>query len=397
MIKLRKYSLAGTFFVCLFAATALQAKQNVQFLGIAFVGGLKDAKVTMPYVTKVLNESIRSNANTELLKIVSNVDREDLVFLTGGEGGGSVNSGSALATAVAISAESFRDNRTSSGNTLKLSLRAQILTFDFTNKRVISAFPVYSAAVRSYDDTTDMEALREQLVLETLIKNDEDPGKSIFDLVGKKLQSLTFKEGWNINLKVRDVTVNPTAEAILKINNIPVDAYKNWLAASFASSLSDFHDIPVLPYTQGEAVSKMRLLFDERNDVSFSLPPADFVVNLVARGFVTKELDSTPKTTTKTHIVGMEVHFSDVAFKKRLYAENMQMGRVVRYSKDSQVAEWPLYEEVQLVLITEFMAQLVKPDKKWVSRHIKSKSKFREIAKKMQTVNIKIIQEIKGK
>ena len=93
----------------------------------------------------------------------------------------------------------------------------------------------------------------------------------------------------------------------------------------------------------------------------------------------------------------MEVHFSDVAFKKRLYAENMQMGRVVRYSKDSQVAEWPLYEEVQLVLITEFMAQLVKPDKKWVGRHIKSKSKFREIAKKMQTVNIKIIQEIKGK
>jgi len=390
------YSLAAAFLVCFFAATALQAKQNVQFAGIAFVGGLKDAEVTMPYVTKVLSDSKIRIANTELMKIVSKVDREDLVFLTGGEGGGSINSGSALATAVAISAESFRDNRTSFGNTLKLSLRAQILTFDFTNKRVISSFPVYSASVKSYNETTDMAALREELVVKTLINNDEDPGKSIFDKVGKKLETLKFKEGWKVYVQVRDVTVNPPAEEILKANNIPVDAYKSWLAAAFSSGLSDFHDIPVLPYTKGQALGAMRLRFDEGNDVSFSLPPADFAVDLVARGFGTKELGSTSATTTKTHGVGMEVGFSDVALGS-LFSENMQMGRVVQYSKDAQVGEWPIYEEVQLVLITEFMGQLVKPDKKWMDRHLKTKSKYKEIVKQMKTIDKNIIQIIKGK
>ena len=53
-------------------------------------------------------------------------------------------------------------------------------------------------------------------------------------------------------------------------------------------------------------------------------------------------------------------------------------------------------QEVQLVLISELMAQLVGPEKKWVGRHIKSKRKFKEISKKMKSVDKQIIQEIKG-
>jgi len=391
-----KVRLGVTLVLSLLMSVDLEAKQGVQFAGIAFVGGKADSEATMPYITTALAGSGLLMANQKLLAAVSQINREDIVFLTGGEGAASVNSGGALATALAISAESFRDNRTSIENTMKLSIRAQILTFDFTNKRIISAFPVYSATVKIYDDTTDMEALRLELVMKTLIGNEEDPGKSVFDKAAEKLQSLTFKEGWNVNLQVRTITINPPAAVILAANAIPERAYKRWFAASFSSAISDFHDIPVLPYTQGQAVNAMRLRFDEGNDISFSLPPPDFVVDLVARGFATKVLGSTTATITKSHGVGMEVGFVDAAFNNTYFSENMQMGRVVEYNKKTQVSEWPIYEEVQLVLISELMAQLVGPEKKWVGRHIKSKRKFKEISKKMKSVDKQIIQEIKG-
>jgi len=43
------------------------------------------------------------------------------------------------------------------------------------------------------------------------------------------------------------------------------------------------------------------------------------------------------------------------------------------------------------------MGQLVKPDKKWMDRHLKTKSKYKEIVKQMKTIDKNIIQIIKGK
>jgi len=91
----------------------------------------------------------------------------------------------------------------------------------------------------------------------------------------------------------------------------------------------------------------------------------------------------------------MEVHFSDVAFNEKYFSENMQMGRVVTYNKKTQVGEWPIYEEVQLVLINELMSQMDSPQKKWVERHVKGKRKFRDVAKKMRAVRSEIIERIK--
>ena len=210
----------------LFFATDLEAKQRVQFAGVAFVGGKADAAATMPYVTQLIGRSEFQSSSKKLAQEIIQIDREDLRFLVSGEGGASVDSGGAIATALAISAESFRDNRTSLKNTMKLSIRAQILTFDFSSKRIISAFPIYSASVKIYNDNTDMEALREDLVIKTLVANPEDPGKSIFDKAREKLGDLQLNKGWNVNLQVRNVTINPPAVAILKKNNISEKTYK---------------------------------------------------------------------------------------------------------------------------------------------------------------------------
>jgi hypothetical protein len=73
----------------------------------------------------------------------------------------------------------------------------------------------------------------------------------------------------------------------------------------------------------------------------------------------------------------------------------MQMGRVVQYNKNTQVSEWPIYEEVQLVLINELMAQLENPQKKWIDRHVKGKRRVKDVAKTMKSVNTDIIQKIR--
>jgi hypothetical protein len=390
-----KLSLRLALVGALLWAPVLEAKQQVQFAGVAFVGGKADAATTMPYVTQLLGGEEFQYASKKLASNITRIEREDLQFLVSGEGGVSVSSGGAIATALAISAETFRDNRTSIENTVKLSIRAQILTFDFTSKRIISAFPIYSATVKAYSDDIDMDALRRDLVLQTLIENAEDPGKSIFDKALERLRVLQFKSGWNVNLQVRNVAIKPPAAAILEANAIPTTAYKRWLAASFSAGVADVHGVPVLPYTQDQALNQMRLRFDEGDEINFSLPPVDFAVDLVARGFGTKVLASSAATVTKTHGVGMEVHFSDVAFNEKYFAENMQMGRVVQYNKNTQVSEWPIYEEVQLVLINELMAQLENPQKKWIDRHVKGKRRVKDVAKTMKSVNTDIIQKIR--
>lgn len=103
-----KVRLGVTLVLSLLMSVDLEAKQGVQFAGIAFVGGKADSEATMPYITTALAGSGLLMANQKLLAAVSQINREDIVFLTGGEGAASVNSGGALATALAISAESFR-------------------------------------------------------------------------------------------------------------------------------------------------------------------------------------------------------------------------------------------------------------------------------------------------
>ena len=52
-----RLSLVFAMLGSLFFATDLEAKQRVQFAGVAFVGGKADAAATMPYVTQLIGRS----------------------------------------------------------------------------------------------------------------------------------------------------------------------------------------------------------------------------------------------------------------------------------------------------------------------------------------------------
>jgi len=368
--------------------------QNVQFAGLVFVGSEEDTEKTMPVTKRLLNERGLESVNRELIGLLNSVQRPDIQFVFGG---GSVNSGRAFATALAINSETFSSDRTSRGGKLSVDLKAQILTFDFSSKRIISAFPLDVMYYEVFEDGADLDELKRLILAKALFLDAGAPtGASLFELFTKRLETFEFKEGWNANLQVKKVVLAENARKAVAARGYPEDAYENWVATSFASALSQVHGIPVLPFTRGQALNEMRLRFDEGNEIGFTFPPADFGVELTVTGFGTKVVKETEARVFKSHGVGLAVKFFDPNFNEVYLDENLLMSRVEQYSKGSKREEWPIYEDLERVLMNEINEQIDKPDKKWIDEHVRGDKKAKVVTKQLIEVQKRIISEIKG-
>ena len=68
--------------------------------------------------------------------------------------------------------------------------------------------------------------------------------------------------------------------------------------------------IPVLPYSLGQAISgAMPIRFSETSAFNINLPPADYVLDLTARGYVEKRLPEKLRIQSTTHISSARVSF----------------------------------------------------------------------------------------
>ena len=367
--------------------------QTILWAGIAFRGNVSDTAELLPLTKSVVDEIGLAKLNTLAWEGIQRVKRDDIRF---SQAVGTSTSGDAIALALALDFEQFQESVVR-GNVCAFGrLWAQVLVFDFSEKKLIGAFPLRVETPNSCerDVTVFPEDKKRALVRQLLF---EDNSKSILSAFERQLADQQFHSGWQANIKVTEVVLGKFTKAMLAESAWSEAAYRRWLAATFAAAMSDQQRIPVLPYSLGGAIAgAMPLRFGDSEAFNIALPPEDYAIKLTARGYVEKILDESKSRVAKSHIFSLGVDFYDPDFGDHYLNENMNIARTGEYAKTDSIDVVQIYEEITSVLVSEFLSQFPKPDKSWVTKHVKTKAKWKALQKNFETVDKEIFANIRG-
>jgi len=367
--------------------------QTILWAGIAFRGNVADTAELLPLTKSVVDEVGLVKLNTLAWEGIQRVKRGDIRF---SQAMGESTSGDAIALALALDFEQFQESVVR-GNVCAFGrLWAQVLVFDFSEKKLIGAFPLRVETPNSCerDVTVFPEDKKRALVRQLLF---EDVSRSILSAFERQLADQQFHSGWQANIKVTEVVLGKFTKAMLAESAWSEAAYRRWLAATFAAAMSDQQRIPVLPYSLGGAIAgAMPLRFGDSEAFNIALPPEDYAIKLTARGYVEKILDESKSRVAKSHIFSLGVDFYDPDFGDHYLNENMNIARTGEYAKTDSIDVVQIYEEITSVLVSEFLSQFPKPDKSWVTKHVKTKAKWKALQKNFETVDKEIFANIRG-
>ena len=382
--------------ICSSVVSGQDDPQTILWAGIAFRGNAPDITELLP-VTKSVVDRVGLVKLTELAwEKIQRIDRPDVRFT---RELGSSTSGNAIAMALALDFEQFGESVITNDQERNVCGRnrlwAQILVFDFTDKKLIGAFPLSTYVQECQRNASSFSQEKKVALAEELLF--QDAQKSILAQFESHLLTQRFHAGWQANIKVTEVVLGKYTKDMLEQSAWSEAAYRRWLAATFAAAMSQQQRIPVLPYSLGDAIAgAMPLRFSDTNAYAIALPPANYAVKLTARGYVEKLLDESKRRVAKSFIFSLGVDFYDPDFGDHYFDENMTMFEKKEYAKEDSIDAVQIYEEITAVLVSQFLEQFPKPDKKWVEKHIKTKAKWKDINKSLVAVDTEIFSNIRG-
>lgn len=382
--------------ICSSVVSGQDDPQTILWAGIAFRGNATDITELLPVTKSVVDRVGLIKLNELAWEKIQRIDRPDVRFT---RELGSSTSGNAIAMALALDFEQFGESVITNDQERNVCGRnrlwAQILVFDFTDKKLIGAFPLSTYVQECQRNASSFSQEKKVALAEELLF--QDAQKSILAQFESHLLTQRFHAGWQANIKVTEVVLGKYTKDMLEQSAWSEAAYRRWLAATFAAAMSQQQRIPVLPYSLGDAIAgAMPLRFSDTNAYAIALPPANYAVKLTARGYVEKLLDESKRRVAKSFIFSLGVDFYDPDFGDHYFDENMTMFEKKEYAKEDSIDAVQIYEEITAVLVSQFLEQFPKPDKKWVEKHIKTKAKWKDLNKSLVAVDTEIFSNIRG-
>jgi hypothetical protein len=390
-------SLALTILVSGYASNgyAETRTQTIYFAGVAYVGNVTDIQDRMPYTSAVVEEVGLVELNKRVLASIQTLERDDIKVTT--ELGRST-SGDAVAMALGLDFERLNPEYFPAVNQVCSSFTqvwAQILVFDLTDNKLLSAYPLKSS--QNLKCLPDAQTLPTEVAKEWMKEALMGTEGSILAAFPQALETLPLNKGWRSNIQVRDIKLGKTVRARLETEGVDEGVYRRWLASTFSSQMSDSQSIPVLPYTLGQAVGgSMPLSFKNADAFQIELPPATFVVDLTARGYAKKTLDESKRTVRNAYIFALGISFNHRLLGINFMDQNLQTFEAITQNKSDSIDEWELFERVTISLSDEFFKQFPKPDSKWLKQKIKGKSSAKDRKKAFEAVEESVFKKMRG-
>jgi hypothetical protein len=211
------------------------------------------------------------------------------------------------------------------------------------------------------------------------------------------VKNITIKPAWRSQIRIMNIDFSEQANKVLLEYEQDHDYFRQLAASSLSSSLSTKLDIPVLPYIKSDAIqNSMTLRFSNTDLMDFSIPEANFHINLTVRGFGHQILRSTDRTKVISFISGIQFSVIDNDFNDIKMDIKFQSGNLRKLSNTMEIDEWAEYEISFLSLMDQVVSQLQKPDKKWIKEHSTGEKSSKQTIKELKDVRAKVIDQIKG-
>ena len=254
-----------------------------------------------------------------------------------------------------------------------IDLHAQILAFDFAEKKVIAAYPV---AVQLRDGTKE-EPTAEYLIqrVRELYFTDAH-GVNIFDEFASRLKTLVIKEKYRNYIQLVNVSLTDrAAKKVAEISPLRERAFKGFVGQHFTKFLSVNQDVAVLPFAKGNKIEKrMSARFADGSVFNFELPEPDYEMEIEYTGFGKKQLDKNDVWEAWLYVTGYNLKVTE-PLSGRQYLNSAFRDSVVgrQVVKETEKPDhWSLYQEAFFTLSTNLTKQISERSSDWLSKRTKT-------------------------
>jgi hypothetical protein len=296
---------------------------------------------------------------------------------------------------IGISKEIFSEeyNSFSKAYNNSIGLFLQIYFYDFKEKKLIAAVPIYGEinfiSEKKADNNLKLKNLKDFYEDELIGENGEKVG--ITAKIKQVLENFELKEKYRNRIGVTKVDIEDRAKAEIP-NNLNQNELKNEIAQSLSSKLSLHQGVSIVPFIEGVAIGgTMKARIVQSSEIyNISLPKPDFFIELGISNFRKGIAETSDVSDIWQYGSAITVKIYEPDLNKIYLNDRLVRVANVKRAKGTDINHWGKFYFNNQMLLEEFAINISKQNRDWVS----STSEKREFSDQLNEVN-KLLEKVR--
>jgi hypothetical protein len=380
--------------IFIFPTTLFANKIQVNYVGFSYLGNLESQFSGMPLTSQLIKEK-KDKSNTVDFAITNKLKETspkhfDIKFDLG-----DLDKGRTIQMSIGISKEIFSEEYNSYTKTYNnsIGLFLQIYFFDFKQKNLIAAIPIYGeinfiSEIKA-DNNLKLKNLRDFYNDQLIGENNEKTG--ISSKIKEILESFELKEKYRNRIGVTKVDIEDRAKSEIP-NNLNLNELKNEFAQSLSAKLSLNQKVNVVPFIEGVAIGgTMKAKFVQSTEIyNISLPKPDFFIELGISNFKKGIAETSDVSEIWQYGSAVSIKIYEPDLNKEYLNDRLIRVTNIKRAKGTDINHWGKFYYNNQLLFQELTLNISKPNRSWVS----NTSEKREFENQLNEVN-KLLEKVK--
>jgi hypothetical protein len=383
------------FLLIFFLPTVLFAKKiEVNYAGFSYLGNNESQFSGMP-LTTLLTKEKKGNQNTVDFAITDKLKKTNPKNFNINFSLADLEKGNNIMMSIGISKEIFSEeyNSYTKAYNNSIGLFLQIYFYDFKEKKLIAAVPIYGevnfiSEVKA-DNKIKLKNLRDFYEDQLIGENGEKIG--ITAKIKEVLENFELKEKYRNRIGVTKVDIEDRAKAEIP-NNLNQNELKNEIAQSLSSKLSLHQGVSIVPFIEGVAIGgTMKARIVQSSEIyNISLPKPDFFIELGISNFRKGIAETSDVSDIWQYGSAITVKIYEPDLNKIYLNDRLVRVANVKRAKGTDINHWGKFYFNNQMLLEEFAINISKQNRDWVS----STSEKREFSDQLNEVN-KLLEKVR--
>jgi hypothetical protein len=380
--------------IFIFPTNLFANKIQVNYVGFSYLGNLESQFSGMPLTSQLIKEK-KDKSNTVDSAITNKLKETspkhfDIKFDLG-----DIDKGRTIQMSIGISKEIFSEEYNSYTKTYNnsIGLFLQIYFFDFKEKNLIAAIPIYGeinfiSEIKA-DNNLKLKNLRDFYNDQLIGENNEKTG--ISSKIKEILESFELKEKYRNRIGVTKVDIEDRAKSEIP-NNLNLNELKNEFAQSLSAKLSLNQKVNVVPFIEGVAIGgTMKAKFVQSTEIyNISLPKPDFFIELGISNFKKGIAETSDVSEIWQYGSAVSVKIYEPDLNKEYLNDRLIRVTNIKRAKGTDINHWGKFYYNNQLLFQELTLNISKPNRNWVS----NTSEKGEFENQLNEVN-KLLEKVK--
>ena len=262
-----------------------------------------------------------------------------------------------------------------------IDIHAQILAFDFAEKKVIAAFPVAvqlrDGAKEKPSKTYIMSRIRELYLT-------NKHGVNVFDEFIARFKTVKINAKYRNYIQLTDVDVTGRAmKKVSEFSQLKLSNFKGFVGQHFTKFLSVNQSVAVLPYSKGQAIGgRMAMRFSDGEVFDMTMPEPNYQMQIQYTGFGKKLLDKNNVWEAWLYVTGYTLPVLEPLSGRKYLSAGFRDSVVVKQvAGETEPDHWSAYQGAFFSLSTNLTKQISLRDTAWLDKRTKEKNVSEQLEK----------------